>query len=151
LPLAPGTWGSLPPTAVFVLMSCLGGSAVIKSLVLMVFVLAGGFICVGFAPAIIGLTGRSDPREIVIDEFAGQSLTFLAIPFLLVENVTNAQVWTTAAVGFVLFRFFDIVKPRPIRRLEKLPAGWGILCDDLMAGLYAGLCLLVCGRLFIFR
>ena len=76
-----------------------------------------------------GLTGRNDPSEVVIDEVAGFfAATFFLPPSLLVM-----------ALGFVLFRFFDILKPYPIRRLEALKGGWGIVMDDLLAGLYANL------------
>jgi phosphatidylglycerophosphatase A len=78
------------------------------------------------------LQGEEDPRNVVIDEVAGQWLTFV-----WVAPTTLAL----AAAGFVLFRFFDITKPFPIRRLERLPRGWGIMADDLLAGLYAAVVL----------
>ena len=139
----------MPPVIIFVSLSYLSGSIFLQSFALAVMALAAGVICVNFAPSVIQKTGKVDPREIVIDEFAGQSVTFLAFSVMAGENISTRQVWLAAAAGFVLFRFFDIVKPWPIRRLEKLPAGWGILCDDLLAGLYAGLCLLVFNRLLI--
>jgi phosphatidylglycerophosphatase A len=92
---------------------------------------------VAFAPAIIARTGREDPGGVVIDELAGQSVVFTAA-FVFAEM--NPVV--TAAVGFAAFRLFDIVKPFPVNKLEKLPAGWGILADDLMAGVYAALVVL---------
>lgn len=70
---------------------------------------------------------RTDPSCVVIDEAAGQLLVLL---FVLPE-------WTSLIAGFLLFRFFDIVKPFPIRRAERLPAGWGIMADDLLAALMA--------------
>jgi len=69
----------------------------------------------------------SDPSRVVIDEAAGQLLVLLLV---LPE-------WTALLAGFLLFRFFDIVKPFPIRRVEKLPAGWGIMADDILAALMA--------------
>ena len=137
LPAAPGTWGSLPPAIVFALMCNFGAPAVLISAVMAILVLLGSVVCVKFAPATIAAIDKSDPSEVVADEFAGQSLTFLAAPFLLEATAPSSRLW--AAAGFLLFRLFDIVKPWPIRRLEKLPAGWGILCDDLMAGVYAGI------------
>jgi phosphatidylglycerophosphatase A len=68
-----------------------------------------------------------DPQFIVIDEVAGQLVTLIAVPLA----------WKTFLAGLILFRVFDIWKPFPIRRLERLPEGTGIVVDDLAAGLYA--------------
>jgi len=70
--------------------------------------------------------GEKDPSHVVIDEVAGQLVTLVACPIL----------WKPLLAGFILFRAFDIVKPPPIRRLEKLPEGTGIVVDDLGAGVY---------------
>lgn len=72
-------------------------------------------------------SGRKDPGFVVIDEVAGQWLALVLLP----------PVWPNALLAFVLFRFFDILKPWPIRRLEALPEGTGIMVDDLGAGLLA--------------
>ena len=104
--------------------------------------IAGSLVCVRFAPSIITLTGKNDPGEVVADEFAGQAITFLALGSLSVP-----QSWLAALVGFLLFRLLDILKPWPACRLEKLPKGWGILADDLAAGIYAAIALQVCTRL----
>lgn len=72
-------------------------------------------------------SGRHDPGEVTIDEAAGQMLALIALPLS----------WQYFLAGFILFRGFDIVKPPPLRRLEKLPGGAGIMFDDLGAGLYA--------------
>ena len=71
--------------------------------------------------------GREDPGLVVVDEGAGQWVALLFVPPL----------WTDALLALILFRFFDILKPWPIRRLEALPEGTGILADDLLAGLAA--------------
>ena len=149
LPLAPGTWGSLPPVIIFTVMSQLGVSAGPISIVMAVLVLAGSIICVQFAPAIIAATGKDDPRQVVADELAGQALTFLPVPFFLTADITAWKICITAALGFFLFRIFDIAKPWPIRKLEKLPKGWGILADDLLAAVFAAIVLLVCLRFWI--
>ena len=81
--------------------------------------------------------GKSDPQAFVLDELAGQwmALLFVAVP------VGVHPVWI-AGVSFFLFRIFDVAKPFPIRRLERLrPAGWGIVADDLLAGAYANVVL----------
>jgi phosphatidylglycerophosphatase A len=90
--------------------------------------------------------GAEDPRPIVIDEAAGQWLTFLvALPFVPFLNTPQLAVFV--AVGFLLFRFFDVVKPWPIRAFEKLPGGIGIVADDLAAGYFAAACLAIGWRL----
>lgn len=149
LPLAPGTWGSLPPVVIFGLMSWFRASPALITNVMAALVLAGSIVCVEFAPAAIAATGKNDPREVVADEFAGQAVTFLFSPFLSMGSVTGRQILITAFAGFVLFRLFDISKPWPICRLEKYPAGWGILADDLLAGVYAWIVLQICIRFFI--
>ncbi len=79
---------------------------------------------------------QNDPKGIVVDEMAGQWLTYLvALPF--VAPSTSPQLAIFGAVGFLLFRFFDIVKPWPVRPCEKLPGGIGIVADDLAAGYFA--------------
>jgi phosphatidylglycerophosphatase A len=139
LPIAPGTWGSLPPVAIFALL-CMGDAGVTETNVLMIgLALIGSIACVRFAPASIAATGSSDPREVVMDEFAGQSLAFVGIAMIL-----PSQMCVAAALGFLLFRLFDILKPWPIYKLESLPGGWGILADDLLAGVYAAIIFQIC-------
>lgn len=139
LPLAPGTWGSIPPVIVFGLMCLYSASTLITSIVMAVFALIASFICIKFSPLIITATSKTDPREVVADEFAGQAVTLTPIGV-----VPSGQIWTTAILGFLLFRLLDIAKPWPARKLEKLPQGWGVLADDLMAGVYAAIILLIC-------
>src|SRR6266404_6518485 len=68
-----------------------------------------------------------DPQFVVIDEVAGQLITLIAVPLA----------WQTFLAGFILFRGFDILKPPPVRQLEKLPEGTGIVLDDVAAGVFA--------------
>ena len=72
--------------------------------------------------------GRTDPGQIVVDEVVGQMVTVLARP--------DAP-WKWLLAGFVLFRIFDVVKPFPARRAEHLPGGWGVMTDDVIAGVYS--------------
>ena len=72
-------------------------------------------------------SGGKDPQFVVIDEVAGQLITLIAAPIT----------WQSLLLGFILFRAFDIVKPPPVRHLERLPEGTGIVIDDVGAGLYA--------------
>jgi phosphatidylglycerophosphatase A len=85
------------------------------------------------AGRVAGKLGLEDPGLVVVDEVAGQWLTLVALPF------TPA----TALFGFLAFRAMDIVKPWPARDLERLHGGWGIMADDLAAGVYAHLLLRV--------
>lgn len=72
-------------------------------------------------------TGLKDPQFVVIDEVAGQLIALIFVPIS----------WKSLLLGFILFRGFDITKPPPVRWLERLPEGWGIVIDDVGAGLYA--------------
>ncbi len=102
--------------------------------------------------------GIEDPQFVVIDEVAGQHLALLLplIPIALPHFSTHMDFslfaiffalslvnWKYLLLGFILFRVFDIWKPWPVRRLEKLPGGWGIMADDWMAGVYAAILLRV--------
>ena len=146
--MAPGTWGSLPAVMVFGLMGHLHASPTTMTIVMAAVAVVSSVVCVGYAPAAMAATGKNDPGEVVADELAGQAVTFLASPFFAIGTAPAKQVWLVAAGGFALFRLFDITKPWPIRKLEALPKGWGILADDLLAGVYAWIALQMCIRLF---
>ncbi len=137
LPLAPGSWGSLPSAVIFALMWQFHAPPIATSLVMAALALAASVVCVKFAPAAIEATRKDDPGEVVADEVAGQALTFLPVPLLAAAPASPKEAWLAAAAGFFFFRAFDAVKPWPIYRLEKLPKGWGILADDLLAGVFA--------------
>lgn len=149
LPIAPGTWGSLPPTIIFGLMCQFHVSGISISIVMAAITIAGSIICVRLAPAAIAATGKNDPGEVVADELAGQAVTFLVSPFVAISAVSSRDIWVAAVLGFFLFRLFDIAKPWPIRKLEKLPKGWGVLADDLLAGVFAAIVLQIIIRLWI--
>ena len=80
--------------------------------------------------------GRTDPGQVVVDEVVGQMLTFLLLP---------DATWKWLIGGFLLFRAFDIVKPFPARQAERIPRGWGIMLDDVVAGVYGLAVLAVIG------
>jgi phosphatidylglycerophosphatase A len=125
---APGTWGSAG--AVLLWAAFAWGRHASASGVL-VFLAVGIVlsIALGVPAATIAerQSGRHDPGFVVVDEVAGQWITLLGSP----------ADWRHALIGLILFRLFDITKPFPIRKLERLPAGWGIVFDDVAAGLYA--------------
>jgi phosphatidylglycerophosphatase A len=110
---------------------------------------AGCVACITCAPASIAARKKDDPGEVVMDEFAAQALTFLAMPLLLPRSLSGRESFLVALAGFLLFRAFDIIKPWPIRKLERFPAGWGILADDLVAGAASAIVLYVGMRLWI--
>ena len=103
-------------------------------------VLAGAVIfgaaCGAYLRSLPSGTLNKDPSEVVADEAVGIWITFLGVPFTPL----------TVPVGFVLFRFFDIAKPYPVSRMEKLPGVWGIFLDDAVAGLLANVLLQVLVR-----
>jgi phosphatidylglycerophosphatase A len=144
LPGAPGTWGSALAAGAFALLLNLDMSPGGVAAIMAGLCLAGAAACVTCAPAAEAARGKTDPGEVVMDEVAGQSLTFLPVLALLPVAPSVKQIWVTTVLGFLLFRVFDIAKPWPIRKLESLPAGWGVLADDLLAGVYAAIVLLFC-------
>ena len=122
----PGSWGSAATVLLWWLLShwisphWQGMAAILLAVVA---ILAG----IPAATHMARATGLKDPQFVVIDEVVGQLITLIAVPVS----------WKSMLLGFILFRGFDIVKPPPVRQLEHLPAGIGIVLDDVGAGLYA--------------
>ena len=94
-----------------------------------IFVIISYFLC----EAHIRLHNKTDPKEVVVDEFAGQFVALLGI----IHTSNISYILTSLLFSFLLFRFFDITKIGPIKKFEKLPGGFGIITDDLVAGLCA--------------
>ena len=124
VPFAPGTFGSLIGLPVCFLLSRLN---LLESVIcILVFIL----FAIGIASAAEKIIKQKDPGQIVIDEIAGLMVTLAGLPFNL----------KTALAGFVIFRVFDILKPFPIRMLERrVGGGSGIVLDDVIAGVYGNL------------
>ena len=121
----PGTWGALAAGLLWWLTgSHLSPEIRIPAILILMVVLTA----VGIPAATLEARGcgRKDPSHVVIDEVVGQLITLIACPLE----------WRPLLAGFILFRAFDIVKPPPIRSLEKLPEGTGIVVDDIGAGIY---------------
>ena len=125
LPVMPGTFGTAGAIPVYILIDFLG--APYQVLILLIAIIGA----IWSSHRSQNILGTDDPCEIVIDEVAGFLLSVIFIPFTLRNLVA----------GFFLFRFFDILKPPPIKKIEKVRGGWGIVFDDLMAGVYAHLSL----------
>jgi phosphatidylglycerophosphatase A len=122
----PGSWGSAATVFLWWLLShWISPNWQPPATVL----LATAAVLVGIPAAtrVARATGLKDPQFVVIDEVAGQLITLIAVPVS----------WKSLLLGFILFRGFDIVKPPPVRQLENLPEGIGIVIDDVGAGLYA--------------
>ncbi|QQS33727.1 MAG: phosphatidylglycerophosphatase A [Acidobacteriota bacterium] len=148
IPGAPGTYGSLVGVGIFLVVRDLIlvlGLIDIKALPEIVSPWATVMVCLGMLVLTLAgvwaagrsteLLGNSDPSQAVVDEVIGQLIVFLFVPFMIG--------WQFILAGFMLFRLFDIWKPYPIRQLEVLPGGLGICADDMLAGVYAGICLAV--------
>jgi phosphatidylglycerophosphatase A len=148
LPIAPGTWGSLPPAVVFGVLMYAGLPAT-TTVVMAAMLVVGCVACVLCSPASIVVIGVDDPGEVVMDEFAAQALTFLVVPLLVPRGLCGWESLVLAGVGFLAFRVLDITKPWPIRELERFPAGWGILADDLAAGVGSLILVYVAMRLLV--
>jgi len=133
----------------FGVLAQLAVSPMIIVLVMAALTVLGSLVCVALAPGAIAATGKEDPGEVVADELAGQSVCYLIAPLVISGASASTHTWLVALAGFLLFRLFDIFKPWPARQLEGLPAGWGILADDLMAGVYAAIALW--GGVHLFR
>ncbi len=127
LPYGPGTWGSLASLPLIYLTA-------LYFPVYGIYVLLAGTIALSLwaAPASEKLYGE-DPPQFVMDEAAGQTLTFLIVNF----HYSFSQDIVILAAGFILFRIFDILKPLGINKLQKLKGKYGVLLDDLLAGFYA--------------
>ena len=126
-PVAPGTWGSLVVVPFFPWLGALHERSVAGHLALVAVVIAVGIWAAGRADAIFG---EHDHGCIVVDEVSGMLVASLCVP----------GTWTAAWVVFALFRLFDVWKPFPANRIDRRwPGGLGVVGDDLVAGLYAGI------------
>lgn len=140
IPWAPGTMGSLAAllTGAVCWQSC---PDAFRTVLFPSLALLASIGCVVCGSRIDSIFGRKDPGAVVIDEVAGQYVALSVIPFIMLDTqLANLSLWLLA---FLLFRLLDILKPLGIRRLETLPAGWGVLLDDIAAGAGAALLLLL--------
>ncbi|XWN38587.1 MAG: phosphatidylglycerophosphatase A [Balneola sp.] len=131
LPFAPGTWGSLLALLPIYFLMKTGNIYLVP-----LFVFISSLLSLWVTSACVEQWGE-DPGKLVMDEWAGQALTFISISSV---GVLDSDLMILA-FGFILFRIFDILKPLGINKLQKYEGGAGILLDDLLAGLYALICL----------
>ena len=122
LPLAPGTWASIFAVLCWYYLFQSVNHFVLPAISIFLF-LIGGIA----SDTIVKHSKEHDPSRIVIDEWVGQWVALSMMPI----NIR------TGVVAFVAFRIFDIIKPGPVSKMEKIPGGWGIMADDVMAGIMA--------------
>ncbi len=132
-PIAPGTAGTAVVTLLYCAHFFLSAPLSILGWCLLLFV---GFFVAVYTADVASREWGKDPGRVVVDEGIGFFVTVAFLP----------TGWWTAIAGFFVFRALDIVKPPPARQLEALPGGWGIVLDDVVAGIYGNLIL----RLFFF-
>ena len=143
---APGTWGSAVGVGLFLLVRAgefaiqqtaltrgwrieqLDAWRILANVLLVLITSAVGIWAAGRAA---GLMNKKDPGQVVIDEVAGQFIALMFVPLVVS--------WWMILAGFLLFRLFDIWKPYPIDSMQELPGGFGIVVDDLVAGIYAAI------------
>ncbi|MBI4387935.1 MAG: phosphatidylglycerophosphatase A [Candidatus Omnitrophica bacterium] len=135
-PWFPGTVGSAAGLALIVLINWLGGGK--ASLVHLAAVIVLFALGLQSSRSYVQEKLNNDPQEVVIDEVLGIFVTFLGMPIH----------WKSLLFGFVFFRVLDIWKPYPIKKLEKIPNGWGVMLDDVLAGVYANVILQILLRFF---
>lgn len=146
--LAPGTWGSIVGVGIYLVLRYVGmgvwqigltsGWRVEQlaawrtevNILIVLLITAAGIWAGGRAAKILN---NKDPQQVVVDEVIGQLITLAFIPFDVA--------WWMILIGFILFRFFDILKPYPIDQLQVLPGGLGVCADDILAGIYAAVVL----------
>lgn len=136
IPVAPGTFGSLAAYGIYLLLPATLFSGNMQYLLLLIVALAA-FISVPICTASEKILGK-DAGSIVIDELIGYFVATLFLP----------HTWLIGLYAFVLFRVFDIAKPYPIYRIQSLPKGWGVVADDVLAGVYANILLQILIRIY---
>ncbi|PYT04439.1 MAG: phosphatidylglycerophosphatase A [Acidobacteria bacterium] len=135
MPVAPGTAGAVEGVAIFLLFHALHLGPGPSALALAIINVSLFAIGVWASNRVCGITRLEDPQLVVIDEVSGQLIALTPLAFL--PSLSIASVF----IGFLLFRLSDIFKPYPIRKLEHLPGGFGVMADDALAGVYAAVLL----------
>lgn len=135
-PKAPGTFGSLAALPLIYVLHVIGGFALLAAATVLIT-----FLGIWASGVYERDTGRDDPGEVVIDEVAGQMIALWPLSAALPLMTENPWLfpWPGWVGGFVLFRLFDILKPPPVSWAERLPGGWGVMMDDVVAGILAAI------------
>jgi phosphatidylglycerophosphatase A len=137
VPVAPGTAGALVGLILY-----LAGLGSLPAPLYLLTLLGAIALAVWASEGAIALFGQKDPRQVTIDEVVGMLTTFAFLPFPVGMADGSFRVPAMALLGFVFFRMFDILKPFPLRWIERTaPGGYGVVLDDVAAGIYANVCL----------
>lgn len=149
MPFASGSWGSLGAAVVytlvwFVMIPTAGVPGWGLDVALLLGVAVTTALCIYWGKWACEYFGRSDPSEFVLDEVAGQWIALLLFP---VSGFKGMMI--VLAMQFFLFRLLDVIKPPPARQFERFPYGYGVVADDLMAGVYANIAGQVIYRFFL--
>lgn len=144
LPVVPGTWGSAAALPFAVVLHALGSFPLLLLATVFVFF-------TGWWATTVETRGKEnhDPGEIVIDEVAGQWLTLMPLSYVLWSHGSAVTIlpWPGLVGGFILFRLFDILKPWPVSWADRKSTPFGVMFDDILAGIYAALVLSIGGYL----
>jgi len=132
-PVAPGTFGTAAALLIYYVLPVPSGSPIFLSIILV------GLVVGIWATGILSTDNNPDPGKVVWDEYVGFWITCFLLP----------KTWGWLLFAFFIFRILDILKPWPIRRVESLPKGWGIMLDDVLAGIYGNLCINITRILFL--
>lgn len=131
IPVASGTFATLLAVALLYPLRSLNVAQFPAGLIFAAFLVVAIAVAIALSDLAERTYGEKDSHKIVVDEIVGFFVTMTFVPFH----------WPHVIAAFFLFRLFDIVKPPPIHRSQSLPGGWGVVADDVLAGLYA--CLIV--------
>ena len=132
-PVAPGTFGTAAALLMYYVLPVPSTSPIFLSIILI------GLVVGIWATGIVSTDDNPDPGKVVWDEYVGLWITCLLLP----------KTWEWLIFAFFIFRIFDILKPWPIKRVESFPKGWGIMLDDVLAGIYGNLCINITHILFL--
>ncbi len=156
---APGTWGSLPPCAIALLLVWCGLPIWAIGCIMIAIVIVSSVGCVALGEWAEKKYKGKDPGCVVIDETAGMALTLAFVPLSLpiIDPLLSQDHWAAGFIGwvivigaaFLIFRILDIVKVPPANAMQQFPAGWGILIDDLIVAVYGNIILQIALRFAI--
>jgi phosphatidylglycerophosphatase A len=137
---APGSWGTTIPAALFLFLIATGADERIRTGILLGFAMIASGLLIAYGKWAAAFFREPDPGPVILDEYAGfpLAIAFVPVPTWCTTHGTLGLFTFTAAI-YILFRATDTLKLPPANFLERLPWGWGILCDDLAAGLQANL------------
>ena len=140
---APGTWGSLPPCVLAFGMLLAGASPQMINWTLLAIAVAGAWSCVALGGWVEEHTGVKDPGLVVVDETMGMAVALILVDLTPLGRDSALAAAVVLVAAFLLFRIFDIIKIPPANLMQQFPRGWGIVLDDLVAGIAANVFLQV--------